>query len=558
MPTPAAITGLVMGAALGAGLLCLGAYTVHRYMHWRCQELVYLSQRNTVRVVKIEDPEPRKESRRARNDEEKDRHAAPTEQVLWQSQRRPNTGRIQNSMGLRGGFKDDGPRNELGWAGERQIHPYVPMPAHMHAHPTTHHSAIGWHQFGTAYDQLWQLPAIYQQPAPQGRYYAYIPPRPKVAMVHEQPHSGEPGPYNGFAGQPELQRAQGRVAKQAVRESGSQRKVSPKIRSNVESVSFEGDSVVILDDYSCLIEGVVHQKRKKKSRGDKKRRIRERSSSSSTELGTCSSSHSLTSTEDIPRYCIPDSRSRRTRLPLQDFPPYPECPQRAAGDDNPYARQPPRSGQRRVQKDEEGVRTKSRWDPSAGSRQAVIHRSAQEPSMRGRGADSGVALRSGELERTISVPTRDIAIDPASRRFNSKSGGVHEAGAGKAPDNTGRFTVRTGPPTSAVQYTRLKRAADSVVPQEAVRESGLGIMPVGRTEKSRPEPVIIVTGPMPDVSPTTSVLRAERDHLQGPSAPVSPIDCTRTLTWAGTRTGRDRGGSVSSVTEASFHRDDRK
>lgn len=42
MPTPAVIASLTMAAILGTGLLALGAYAVHRYMNWRCRELIDL------------------------------------------------------------------------------------------------------------------------------------------------------------------------------------------------------------------------------------------------------------------------------------------------------------------------------------------------------------------------------------------------------------------------------------------------------------------------------------------------------------------------------------
>jgi hypothetical protein len=189
--------------------------------------------------------------------------------------------------------------------------------------------------------------------------------------------------------------------------------------------------------------------------------------------------------------------------------------------------------------------------------------------MRGGKADSGCAGKSG-FKSTNAVRVYDTSIDPASRMLNSRSGGTREDGAGQWPDNKGRTTVRAGPPTSAFHITELQRTADSGVPQEIVEQPRSDAATVGQEKSRNTQPEVVVTGPLPDVSPvewphgtpTTPVLRAEISHPQGPSTPVSSIDCRMTpAQWdrsAGARTGRDRGGSISSMAEASFHKNDRK
>ena len=48
MPTPAITAGLVLGAVLGIGALCLGAYFVHRYMDLQCRKIKKWFRRDAV------------------------------------------------------------------------------------------------------------------------------------------------------------------------------------------------------------------------------------------------------------------------------------------------------------------------------------------------------------------------------------------------------------------------------------------------------------------------------------------------------------------------------
>jgi hypothetical protein len=204
---------------------------------------------------------------------------------------------------------------------------------------------------------------------------------------------------------------------------------------------------------------------------------------------------------------------------------------------------------------------------------AVTYGPASKAGLRGGGADSALDGKSG-LQGLDSVSFGDIPINPASRLPKSNGGATLEADAGQAPDNKGRSNVRVGPPTSAFHITKLKVTAVGGVPQEVVEEPRSNTAAVGEKMDCKLPPEIVVNGPVPDVSPimssvewqhgtpTTSVLRTVISHPQGLSTPVSPIDCSMTpARWdrsGGARIGRDRGGSISSITEANFHRDDRK
>lgn len=299
-----------------------------------------------------------------RRDEEKGRHSAAIQQTSKQSQRHPKTGEGQDMIGLRGGFGHDGLGNVPSWADERQIQPYVLRPAHLHAQPATRRQALGWHQSGTTYDQLWQPPVIFQQAGPPGGYYSYIPPHLSMVTAYEQPPFGRPSPYNRYVPQVEQQRTNGAKTQQTTRDPRPDPVIAPMTQTTVEPISFEGDSVVVVDDFDFLIERVMQVKGKKKRRGGTQRREEERRQSFSTDLGTCSRSQSSASTADIPRDSIPNGKSRHARLPLHDWPPYSKYVQRtarAAGGGNPYARQSHRSGDSQGRKGEDDVRSKSRW-----------------------------------------------------------------------------------------------------------------------------------------------------------------------------------------------------
>lgn len=193
--------------------------------------------------------------------------------------------------------------------------------------------------------------------------------------------------------------------------------------------------------------------------------------------------------------------------------------------------------------------------------------------MRGGGAETGFAGK-GVFKSTNSLPFYDTSIGPTVRISESNSGSAREACAGQAPDNKDKTNMRAGPPTSAFHSAKLQRTADGGVPQELVEEPGSDTGAVGKKDDSTLQPEVVVTEPVPDVSsmkspvewpqgtPTTSVLRADIGHPQGPWTPVSPIGYSMApARWgrsAGLRTRRDNESSISSITEASFHRDDRK
>jgi hypothetical protein len=369
MPTSAVIAGLVMAAVLGTGALALGAYTVHRYMNWRCRELVDLFQRNTVRVVKIEDLESRRKSRGSNSDEEEGGHAAAREQMSQRSQRQRGNDENQHMTGLRGGFDLE---IDPDWAQQRQMQAHASMPVPAHTQPATHRRALEWHQSGTPYEQLWQPPSIFQQVPPQGGWFAYIPPQPDTAPTNEQRPVNRPRPHSEVIKQFAQERTSGGRGQQARRE----RRLDPATASLlqtllIEPVSFEGDIIEVIDEYPSVIEGVIHTKRKI-NRTRRQGEDEEHRQSSSTELGTCSSSQSASSTEDIPRDCIPEHGPRRAYLPSHDHDPkqqYAQHTARAEGSGNPYVRQSCRSRSRRKRKQNVGVRSGSQWRSSIDGRQ---------------------------------------------------------------------------------------------------------------------------------------------------------------------------------------------
>lgn len=329
MPSPAAIAGLVLGAVLGVGLVCLGAYTMHRYMDWRCRELVHLFQSNTVRVVRIEDIETGNKTREHSGDEEKGCNATTLAWVPGRSQHQPIISGSHNTIELRGGSEHGSVQVDSNWAEMRQMQAYVPRSARMQAQPTTHRQALRWHQSETAYDRMMQPPAFSRQAAPQGGWYGYIPPRSGAALAQQFGHSG---PSHGLVRQEEQQRANVGEAQQTSRNSVRIPAAAPNAQGRIGPIVLEGDSIEILDDYSYLIEGVISVKRKQKRKREKKCRVHERRRSSSTELGTCSDSRS--SIEATPRGCIVEGGPHLAHLPPSSYFPRSERVRHAAHDDS--------------------------------------------------------------------------------------------------------------------------------------------------------------------------------------------------------------------------------
>lgn len=346
MPTPAVIAGLAMAAILSTGLLALGAYTVHRYMNWRCGELIDLFQRNTVRVVKIEDIESYGRKPGKDRNEEKGKHASAMEQMPERFRSQQRNDRNQHMVGLRGGFdQEDGPQ----WVQQRQMQSHIPLPAPVHAYPAPYHRTLEWHQSATPQELLWQPPAVFQQIPPQGSVYAYIPPHPDIAAACGQPMFAPPRPQRGFE-----QSKQDRTSESDVKRTVRERKLDPAtaslFRALVQPISLEGDSIEVVDGYPFVAEGVIHTKRQVKGKKKRAREAGERRRSSSTELGTCSSSRSVKSVEDTPRDYIPEGHPDHAYLPPDSFNPYQEYARdtaRAEGIGKPHAQQSYRSRSRR-------------------------------------------------------------------------------------------------------------------------------------------------------------------------------------------------------------------
>lgn len=338
MPTPAIIAGLVMAAVLGTGILALGAYTVHRYMKWRCREFVGLFQHNPVRVVKIDDLESRGKSRRTRRDGEERTRSPATEQMPQHLTRQQGNDVNQQMTVLREGFDlEGGPE----WEQPRRIHRQTLMPAPIHAQPGAHRQALEWHQPGAGNEQFWQAPAVFQQQPPQGGWHACIPPRPDVGLAYGLPMLDPQRPQRI-----EKQLKQERTSRVNGNQTTRARRLDPATallcRALIQPISSEGDGIELVDGYPFVAEGVVHSKRQDRRKKKRTRKAEQRRQSSSTELGTCSSNHSATSAEDIPQDHIPEGCPRRICLPPHSCSPYQDYPQqtaRAEGCGNPCARQ---------------------------------------------------------------------------------------------------------------------------------------------------------------------------------------------------------------------------
>lgn len=256
--------------------------------------------------------------------------------------------------------------NDPRWARQKQVQPYVPMPAPGHAQPAPYHRTLEWHQSATPHELLWQSPAVFQQIPPQVSVYAYIPPHPDIAAAYGQPMFAPPRPQRGFE-QSKQDRTSESDVKRTVRERRLDPATAPLFRALVQPISLEGDSIEVVDGYPFVAEGVIHTKRQVKGKKKRTREAGRRRRSSSTELGTCSSSQFAASAEDIPRDYIPEGHPDHVYLPPDSFNPYQEYARdtaRAEGIGNPHARQSYRSRSRRKRERHHSARLGPRWKPN--------------------------------------------------------------------------------------------------------------------------------------------------------------------------------------------------
>lgn len=351
-----------MAAILGTGLLALGAYTVHRYMSWRCRELIDLFRRNTVRVVEIEQVESQKKSGKTRRDEGNGKCAAAMEQMPLHTQRQQEVNESRRTIRLRGGFS---PESDLRWTQQRRIQPHSPMPAPAaHAQPAIHRRAFDWCQPGTPYEHFWQLLPVFQVP-PQGGWYAYIPPRRDLAAARVQHPVDQPRPRREVIEQVNQERTRGGILQQARRE----RRLDPAAASLVEAlngaISLKVDSLEVVDGYPAVIEGIVHRNRQVKRQKSGRSQNGERRQSLRTDVGTRSSSRFVSSAKEIPRSSIPERGEYCAYLSLQDPGPHHGHTQHTAqnenGGEDPYTRQSHRRRSRRERERDRSVRRDPGW-----------------------------------------------------------------------------------------------------------------------------------------------------------------------------------------------------
>ncbi|KAF2624775.1 hypothetical protein BU25DRAFT_460942 [Macroventuria anomochaeta] len=517
MLTPAVITGLVVGAVLGTGLLCLGTYFVHRYMDLQCRKINKWFDRNALKIRK-DDVESGNWDKKMKHNQDDGLCSAMKKQTPNGRVLQTAVERTRNDATMRRGDGFDNWHNGTQWADERQMQAYVPQPAPAHMQPTAHPQALGWEQYGTVYDQMWYPPAVFRQAVP-GTYYAYVPPRPDMTMQYQQPSFGHPGLYDEWFGLLDERRRSGGGTQQAEGRSESSSGAASKTRLPAEPASVKCDCLQVVGEYPAFIEEAREAKDRQDRKKEKKRRKERNPRSSSTDLGTCSSSRSSASTEDIPRDSIPAGAPRKTRVSWNDsslYPAYTQRTARAQGDGNPYTRHSPRSERGQGRYDTEDLRWELTRQDNGHAGQA-----GSKPRRRG-GRTRSETLPEGRGNGGGSVQSRNIAVDPSwMKTAAGKSGSAGKEGAKKrekVSDRQGRSTEPASPTTSELHNKRVKNAADGGVPQVVVKE------------------------------PTPSTVTAR------------PIDYTMTpARWdmsAGAGGGRDSRESMS--TEVSFHYDQRQ
>lgn len=187
MPTPAVIAGLVVGAVLGSGLLCLGAYFVHQYMNLQSRKINGWFHRNALVVRRDTDVEKgiaiaKLRGGRVNADTQRDQTKIRPATRKTRRKLGYGFGRKERNTALRGG--GDEWEDDAGWADERQLQGYTPNTMPANARPTAYPRVLGWGQQQSSYDQMWCSPAWYHEVPPQGALY--IPPYTELRIAYPQ------------------------------------------------------------------------------------------------------------------------------------------------------------------------------------------------------------------------------------------------------------------------------------------------------------------------------------------------------------------------------------
>ncbi|KAH6625610.1 hypothetical protein C7974DRAFT_203676 [Boeremia exigua] len=336
MPESAVAAGLVVGAVLGAGLLCLGTYLVHRYMNLQSRQIDLRAQHNAVSVNHYQDVESIGRSWETRHQ--------PANRKRRPSRREGDE--TQNVARLRGGHGHRDLENDLSWADERQLQPNIQQPALAYAHPVVDPLAFGWERHKVSYHQGCHTPAVFQQAVP-GTYYAYVLPRTHVARTNVQPSIGQSGAFD------ELCPSRRKRTHNSERCSAPVQAVPAKVHLKAQPVVYETDCFEVVDEYPSFIEKARRQKLQTKN-VQKNKRIAERSErSSSTDLGTCSSSEASTSTEDVHRDSIPSGAPNCGSHTPHDYPLSAECSTRSSYADR-WRHVRPKTAARRKEREAKG------------------------------------------------------------------------------------------------------------------------------------------------------------------------------------------------------------
>ena len=369
MPTPAVIAGLVVGSILGTGTLCLGIYFMYRYVGLQCRKLDDWFQRNALKVGRNDDVESGRKVERPKHNRYNGLRSAMNKQSPKLTNRIPWDGETRDMPGLRGGHGYGNQEDNLVWAHERQMQTYMLQAALARTQPAAHPRALGWEQYGAPYDQIWHTPAVFQQAVP-GTYYAYVLPRPDVTMADGQPSSGQADAYNPRFNLQDPQQSSGDT-EQAGGPSECNPEAASKAKLKAEPTFIESDCLEVVEEYPDFIEKARKEKNQNERKKEEKRKKERKRRSSSTDLGTCSSSQSSTSIEDIPRDSIPSGAPHRAHLPSHDYllnSQHTQSTTYAQIDGDPYARRPQRSERRQEREDAGDVRAWSRVESSADDR----------------------------------------------------------------------------------------------------------------------------------------------------------------------------------------------
>lgn len=374
MPTPTITAGLVLGAVLGTGALCLGAYFVHRYMDLQCRKMKRWFHRDAVlrnnydvetggkyKVERVNAMSGKKRTQRSRT--------AMSQGAGYENRSQRHTPRLRGGNGY-AEWADDAEQ-----VNEKQMQSYKSMSVSNYDQ-VGQSQTISWSHHTWPYDRMGYSPACYCEVPPQDAIY--VPLHPGLIVCPEAAFTQPPMvDRNHSLHRTSHVHQQHRGTLEASRAGVRSRPRSREglqVRAQAEPITFENDCIQVIMEHPRIANNAHRQKKEENCKI--KSTWRQRRSSTDS---TCSSRQDLSSVEDVPRDSIPGGVPHYVRLSTRNYPSYPQYPKRSAkawGDGDQHDRRSQRNEGRQGRNNIDDVRWGRRRQYSASD-----GRQASKPSL---------------------------------------------------------------------------------------------------------------------------------------------------------------------------------